>query len=213
MKSSLRNKDLLIFFDSFIFLKPFFEINSNVNIDKIDQKFLEKVKLDNILEYKNILKKLNSRNKLVSDKKIFKTSIIEKFSLQSNLANGRMTLVSEMAIAGGEVLCNGDSLLTDDFPRFTFDCNFRIFDSKLFSKKMSLPKKIYDKPFDLSVLGSLNLVNRKINFKEISIDNKMIISKENKIIYKMVFEKLLLRDGFPNMFKKDNIKEFLIEII
>ena len=52
-----------------------------------------------------------------------------------------MTLVSEMAIAGGEVLCNGDSLLTDDFPRFTFDCNFRIFDSKLFSKKMSLPKK------------------------------------------------------------------------
>ena len=41
----------------------------------------------------------------------------------------------------------------------------------------------------------------------------MIISKENKIIYKMVFEKLLLRDGFPNMFKKDNIKEFLIEII
>ena len=213
LKSSLRNKDLLIFFDSFIFLKPFFEINSNVNIDKIDQKFLEKVKLDNILEYKNILKKLNSRNKLVSDKKIFKTSIIEKFSLQSNLANGRMTLVSEMAIAGGEVLCNGDSLLTDDFPRFTFDCNFRIFDSKLFSKKMSLPKKIYDKPFDLSVLGSLNLVNRKINFKEISIDNKMIISKENKIIYKMVFEKLLLRDGFPNMFKKDNIKEFLIEII
>ena len=78
---------------------------------------------------------------------------------------------------------------------------------------MSLQKKIYDKPFDLKVLGSLNLVNRKINFKEISIDNKTIISKENKIIYKMVFEKLLLRDGFSNMLKKNNIKEFLIEII
>ena len=115
----------MIFFDSFIFLKPFFEINSNVKIDKIDQKLLEKVKLNNILEYKNILKKLNSRNKLVSDKKIFKTSIIEKFSLQSNLANGRMTLVKKIAIAGGEVLCNGDSLLTDDFPRFTFDYNFK----------------------------------------------------------------------------------------
>ena len=89
-----------------------------------------------------------------------------------------MTLVSEMAIAGGEVLCNGNSLLTEDFPRFSFDCNFQIFDSKLFSKKMSLQKKIYDKPFDLKVLGSLNLVNRKINFKEISIDNKTIISKE-----------------------------------
>ena len=124
-----------------------------------------------------------------------------------------MTLVSEMAIAGGEVLCNGNSLLTEDFPRFSFDCNFQIFDSKLFSKKMSLQKKIYDKPFDLKVLGSLNLVNRKINFKEISIDNKTIISKENKIIYKMVFEKLLLRDGFSNMLKKNNIKEFLIEII
>ena len=78
---------------------------------------------------------------------------------------------------------------------------------------MSLPKKIYNKPLDLKVLGSLNLVNRKINFKEISIDSKTIISKENKIIYKMFFEKLLLRDGFPKMFKKNNIKEFLIEII
>ena len=80
-------------------------------------------------------------------------------------------------------------------------------------KAVVTKKKIYDKPFDLSVLGSLNLINRKINFKEISIDNKIDYKQENKIIYKMVFEKLLLRDGFPNMFKKDNIKEFLIEII
>ena len=53
-KSNLRNKDLSISFNSLITFNPFFEINSDIYINKIDKKLINNFSLEKILQNKKI---------------------------------------------------------------------------------------------------------------------------------------------------------------
>jgi len=68
-KANLRNRDLSISFDSLIKIDPFFEIYSEIQINKIDKKLINNISLEKILENKQILKKFNSNNKVSYKKK------------------------------------------------------------------------------------------------------------------------------------------------
>ena len=68
-KANLRSRDLSISFDSLIRIDPFFEIYSDIHINKIDKKLINNLSLEKILENKQILKKFNSNNKVSYKKK------------------------------------------------------------------------------------------------------------------------------------------------
>ena len=119
----------------------------------------------------------------------------------------------QIFISGGEINCKGDSFLIEEYPRLNFDCKFDIDNIKKLSSKVSISKNFKKEKFNLNVVGSLNLLNKKINFKAITID-KTYNAKEEEIKYfKETFENILFEGDFFDIFKEDKIKQFIIEII
>tara|TARA_B100000965_G_scaffold376968_1_gene370666 strand:- start:1464 stop:2867 length:1404 start_codon:yes stop_codon:yes gene_type:complete len=212
-ESNLRNKYFALSFDSLIKFDPYFEINSNIIINKIDKKFIHNLKLENILENKEILKRLNSNNKILFKKKLSWNDLIQNHFLEFNLAYGRLNYSTEVFFVGGKAKCQGDALLTDDYPRLNFKCVFNIKDKKKFLKKLSIVKNLNQNSINLDIVGSLNLLNKRISFKKIDINSKNVVQEEDLLFFKENFEKFLFNQGFFNIFRKDKIKEFILEVI
>jgi len=213
IQSNFRNKEVSISFNSLIKFNPFFEINSNINVDKIDRQLFKKLSLEKIFENKEIIEKLNSNSKINFNIKRFRNNLIKSHSSNLNLAYGRLTFSSKIFISGGEINCRGDSLLIEEYPRLNFDCKFNIKDIKKLSNKVSISKNFKKETFDLNVVGSLNLLNKKINFKILIID-RIDKAKEEEIKYfKETFENILFEDDFFDIFREDKIKKFITEII
>ena len=105
-----------ISFDSLIKFNPFFEINSDIQINTIDKKLINNLSLKNILENKEILKKFNSNNKVSYKKKRSRSSLIKSHSSELDLAHGRLVFLSKISIAEGTITCKGDSLLIEEYP-------------------------------------------------------------------------------------------------
>ena len=130
-----------------------------------------------------------------------------------NLANGKLDFSNKNIISGGSIDCYGNSLITDEFPRIYFNCIFNILNKKKFLKTFSISRKIDEDSFKLTVIGSLNLYNKKINFKKITSNKNYTAKEEDMIFFKGAFEKILFKEGFFRIFKKNKIKDFLLEII
>ena len=131
-----------------------------------------------------------------------------------NLAFGRLSFSKKIKITGGEINCRGESLLVDEFPRLNFDCLFYFEDKQKLFKKFSISKK-YKKsdPTNLNIVGSFNLSNKKINFETISTTKGYQANEEDIKYFKQKFESILLNESFFEMFRKNKVKEFLLEII
>jgi len=212
-KSNLRNQDLSISFDSLIIFDPFFEINSDIYINKIDKKLINSFSLEKILKNQEILKKLNSNSKVNYNNKRLFNPLIKKYSSELNLAHGRLTFLNKVFILGGYIECNGESLLIEEYPRLDFVCLFNLEDKKKLLKKFSISKNINNDPVSLNVEGSLNLLNKKINFKKININDNYVANKTDIKYFKKTFENILFDDDFFGIFRMNKIKEFLLEII
>ena len=213
IKANFRNKDLSLIFDSSIKFDPFFEINSDVRIDMINKKLINHVSLTRILESKEILKKLNSTNKITYNKKSSFGSFIKSHSSELSLAHGRIFFVNKTSILAGAIDCKGDSILIEEYPRLNFNCFFDIKDKEKFLKNFSISEKIDNKPLKLNVIGSLNLLNKKINFEKISTSENYIAREEDKFFFKETFEKTLFNVDFFVIFILDKFKIFILEII
>ena len=212
-KSNFRNQDLSISFDSFIIFDPFFEINSDIYINKIDKKLINSFSLEKILKNQEILKKLNSNSKVNYNNKRLFSPLIKKYSSELNLAHGRLTFLNKVFILGGYVECKGESLLIEEYPRLDFVCLFNLEDKKKLLKKFSISKNINNDPVSLNVEGSLNLLNKKINFKKININDNYVANKTDIKYFKKTFENILFDDDFFRIFSISKFKEFLLEII
>ncbi len=213
VKSNLRNKNLLVSFDSLLTFSPYFEISSNIEINKMNKKLIDSLRLEQIIKNQEILKKLNSNNKITYNIKKSRNSLIQKHYTELNLAHGRLIFLSKIYILGGIVDCKGDSLVTDDYPRLNFDCTLEIKNKKKILKFFSNSKKFDNLPLNLNIIGSLNLINKKVDFEKIEIKDQYIAKEEDIIFFKDTFEKFLFDEGFFNMFKENKIKEFFLEVI
>ena len=69
-----------------------------------------------------------------------------------------------------------------------------------------------DEIFDLDVEGNLNIINKKINFKDISLNNNYKASKEDLKYFKESFENILFDENFLEIFNLKKIKTFILEI-
>ncbi len=211
--SNLKNQDLSISFDSLIRFDPFFEINSDISINKIDEKLMDSFSLEKILKNREILKKLNSNSKVnYKDKRLFRT-LIQNHNSELNLAHGRLVLLSKIYIIGGNIDCKGESLLIEEYPRLKFDCLFNLNDKKKLLKKFSISKNINNDPTNLNIEGSLNILNKKINFKKINIGKSYVANEIDMKYFKETFENILFDDDFFGIFRMNKIKKFILEII
>ena len=61
-------------------------------------------------------------------------------------------------------------------------------------------------------MGNINVLNNKINFKKITMNEDYKASKEDLNYYKQSFESILFNKDFIGIFNLDNIKDFILEI-
>ena len=211
-RSNFRNKDLSLSLDTLIKLTPFFNINSNIIITDFDSSFINKINLEKILKKKEIIKRLNSQIKISYKKHKYFNNFNEDYFFNFNLAHGRLAFTNKISLLDSSINCNGESLLTDEYPRINFDCHFNIKNKKNFFKNLSLSVNTNDKTLDFNAEGSLNLLYKKVNFKKIFSSTNYIANKEDMLYFKEKFESILFNDRFFKIFNKNKIKEFINEI-
>ena len=84
---------------------------------------------------------------------------------------------------------------------------------KKFLNKFSIKNKFDNKKLIIKTQGNINLLNKKINFEKIKIGRDNFANQEDVRYYKELFERVLFDENFLKVFKKNKIKNFLIEII
>ena len=210
--SFFRSKNLSFKNNSSITFEPFLDSNSNFKIEDIDVKIFNKLNLEKLLIHKNILKKINSKNKVNFNSKKFSYNLIDKLDLKFDLAYGRLNYSKIFFLSDNIFKCKGSINLLDEFPLLFFDCMINSKSKRDLLKKFDINIKKNNKLFNLSVKGNLSVINNKINFKEISMNNNYKASNTDLNYFKEKFENILFEDNFIKIFNLKKIKEFILEI-
>ena len=212
-KSNFRNKDLTFSFDSLIKFKPFFHVESIININEIDKNLANKLNLKKLIDNKKIIKKLNGKIDINYENKNYFIDLIESHSSEFKFAYGRLIYSSKFLIFKNEINCRGESVLTADYPKINFVCFLNIINKKKLFKKFDITNNLNSDPINLNIEGSINLVNQKINFKKIIIEDNYIANEEDKKYFNETFNRILYNENFFKIFSKSKIKNFFFEIL
>ncbi len=207
--SYLRSKNISLNGESLIILKPFLDFYSKFNIEEINPQIIKKINFDKLLNYKNLIKKINSKNEINLEPKKFSQDFINDLNLKIDLAYGRLNYIKKISINEGLFKCKGNINLLDEFPLLFFDCSIILKDKKKFLKKFSIRAKTSES-LDLKAKGNLSLVNKKINFKSVLL-NDVISSKEDLKFYNNSFENIFMNNNFIDIFNLKKIKKFILE--
>ncbi len=210
--SHFRSKNLSFKNKSEIILKPFLDINSKFNIEELSSKIFTKVDLTQLLQFKDFLRKINNKSELSFKSKKFNHFFFDDLNLKINLAYGRMNYSKKLSIANNNFQCEGSINLLEEYPLLFFNCSINTESKREFLKLFSIKNKDKDKTFKLNFKGNLNVLNRKVNFRNISNDDNYIASKEDLKYLKNTFESIFLSKNNLEIFNLKKIKEFIIEI-
>ncbi len=211
--SYFRSKNLSFDNETLITFRPFFEIETNFELEEFNAKILKKINFVKLLEIKNIIKKINSKNTIIYKTNKFSKSFIRDVNLKVNLANGRINYEKDFLIEKNFFKCEGDFNLSEEYPLLFFDCSAIIKDKKrLFKKFLINIKKSSDEVSRLKIKGNLNILNKKINFEQISLNEKKF-PKEDLKYFKNSFENILFNKRFLEIFEIKKIKNYILEII
>jgi len=208
--SYLRNKNLILNGESLIVLKPFLDFNSKFNVEKINLQIFKKVNLNMLLSQKDIIKKINSKNELYFKSNKFSRNVLNGLNLKIDLAYGRLNYIKNFSINENFFQCKGNINFLEEYPLLFFDCSIISSDKKKLLKELSIKTK-NSGPLNLKVKGNLSVVNKKINFKNILV-NDVASTKEDLNYYKNTFENILLENSFIEIFNFKKVKEFVLEI-
>jgi len=202
---SFENNNLIVF-------EPFLDIKSNFKIDDIDIEIFNKFKIEKLLTYKNLLKQINSKNEINFNSKKFSRNFIDKLDLKFDLAYGRLNYSKNISISNNIFNCKGRINLLEEFPLLFFDCLINSNTKRDFFKIFDINVKKENNIFNLNIKGNLSVINNKINFKEISMNNNYKASNADLDYFKEKFENILFEDNFIKIFNLKKIKEFILEI-
>ena len=89
---------------------------------------------------------------------------------------------------------------------------FHLKTKKKLLKKFGIKYKIKNERLNLDVKGNLNILNNKINFESIKINQDYIATKEDLSFFKNTFENILFKQNFVNIFILSKIKNFIEEV-
>ena len=211
-KFYFREKNLSLNSEGIILLNPFLEINLETQIVNLNDRLLKDVNLDSFLKFKNIIKKINSKMDLSFIQKKFSRSIIDNLNMKINLAYGRLNIEKSFEISESEFKCYSETNLLEEYPVVSFDCNLSSQDKKKLLKKFDIKYKFKNEPLNIDVKGDLNILNNKINFDSIKINQDYIATKEDLEFFKNSFENILFKQNFVNIFSLYKIKSFIDEV-
>ena len=102
--------------------------------------------------------------------------------------------------------------LLEEYPILYFECLIVSNDKKKLLKEFSINYKIRKELFALNIKGNINILNNKINFKKITINQNYEATKEDLTYFKQTFENILLDKNVSGIFNLKKIKEFILEI-
>ena len=204
-KISFKNKSLIT-------LEPFFNSNSKFEIEDIDVETFKQFKIGDLLKSKFILKQINTKNEVSFNSKKFSRSFFDKLNLKFDLAYGRLNYLKKLSISDDVFQCKGNVNLLEEFPLLFFDCSINSDTKVNLLKRFNIDVKKDNKPFNLNVKGNISILNQKINFKNISINENYKASNEDLNYFKENFENILFNGNFIGIFNSKKIKEFILEI-
>ena len=210
--SYFRSKNLSFDNETLITLSPFFEIETNLKLEELNSKIFKKINFDKLIKLRNIIKKINSKNTIIYKPKKFSKSFIDNLNSKVDLANGRLNYEKDFLIEKNYFRCKGDLNLSDEYPILYFDCSALIKDKKKLFKKFLINIKSSDEVSELKAKGNLNILNKKINFEQISL-NKKKFPKEDLKYFKNSFENILFDKKFLEIFEIKKIKNYILEVI
>ena len=210
--SFFRSKDLAFDSDGLIELKPFFKLNlssiiKDLNLKKINLNYLS------LLNSKDLIKKINIENEIIFNSKKFSRYPIDNLNVKTNLAYGRMIIEKKFSISQNIFQCDANVNLTEEFPVLNFNCNLVSKNKRELFKKLKIKNNFNSNELDLRVRGNLNIINKKINFDLIQIDNAYKASKEDLNFFKTSFENTIFDEDFLSMFQIVKLRDFLNEIL
>ena len=84
--------------------------------------------------------------------------------------------------------------------------------NKKFLKKFDIKYKIKNESLRLKFKGKVNILNRKVKFDLIEVNENFKASKEDLNYFKTSFENILFDQNFINIFNRKKIRKFLQEI-
>ena len=209
--SYFRSKYLSFNNESTIIYYPFFNLNSIFEVEDINTKILKKININKILNSKNFIKKINTKNKINFKSKKFSQNLIDNLNLTINLAYGRMKYSKKIVISDNFFMCTGDINLLQEYPILYFDCTIEAKDKKKFLRDFSIKYKIKNESFKLNAKGYINILNNKINFQNIIMNQNYEVSRDDLNYFKESFESIVFNEGFLNIFNLKKIKEFILE--
>ena len=210
--SFLRGKNLSFNNESALTFEPFFYLNSNFNVEHFNAQIFKKLNLEKIIEKKDILKKINSKSEINFKSNKFDRNSIDSVYLKIDTAYGRVNYLKKISIYDSSIKCNGNLNFLEEKPLLYFDCSVFSNNKKKFLEKFSIKTQKRDELFDLDVSGNVNVINKKINLKKVSFNNKYKATKEDLKFFKDAFEKILFDENFLEIFNLKKIKKFILEI-
>ena len=210
--SYFRSKNLSFKNKSEIVLNPFLDISSNFIVEKFNSQIFKKVKLIEFLKFKNLIMKINNQSEIKYNPKKLGQNLFEDLNLKIDLAYGRLNYSKKLLIADSIARCDGSINFLDEFPKLFFNCYLKSENKSKFLKKFSLKTKNNNELFDLNIIGNLSILNRKVNFKKITMNKSYTATEEDLKYFKKTFENILFDKNFIEIFNLKKIKEFIIEI-
>ncbi len=208
-----RGKELAFESDGRLKFKPFFEVDFNSEIKSINPIILLNINIEDLLSYKDFIKRLNIKNNTTYKSKKFSRNFISEAYLNSKLSFGRLNITKKYLISQNVFICKSDINLLDEFPVIYFKCNINSPNKKDLLKKIGIEYKAKNETIDLNFSGNLNILNNKVNFDNITMNNNYNAPEEDLKYFKEIFENLVLNNKFQNIFELQKIRSFLKEII
>ena len=211
LNTHFRNKDLSFKGKSIITFVPYFETNSSIVIEDINLKILKGIDFTKLLKSKNIIKKINSKNKIIFKSKRFSGDLIEELTSSFDLAYGRLNYEKIIKISGSLFKCKGSVNFYDEQPLLDFDCSINARSKKEFLNIFSIKQKNKGEVVDLKIKGNLNFVNNKINLKNV-FSGSYRATIEDLNYFNKEFENFFFKQHFLDIFDLKKIKNFILEI-
>ena len=199
--SFFRSKNISFKNESIITIKPFLDLNSNFEIEDFDIEMLNNIKINRLLMFKEYFKQINSKNEINFKSKKFSQNLVDTLYLKLDLAYGRLNFSKRFSISENFFQCQGDTNLLEEFPLIFFECLIFSENKKKFFKIFNQNLKEDNKNFNLVAKGNLNILNKKINFREISVDDNYKATKEDLAYFKGAFESILFEKSFIEIAK------------
>jgi hypothetical protein len=209
--SFFRNKKIAFKNKSSISLKPFLESRSKFEIENLNLKVFDRLNIEQLINFKEKLKIISSKNEIIYNSKKFNNNLIEKMNLKFNTAYGRLNYSNNISFSGHVFNCKGNLNLLEEYPLLFFDCFINAKSKHSFLKTFNIRAGSENKIFNLNVKGNLSILNKKINFKEISSSENYKASIEDMDFFEDKFENILL-ENFTEVLNLRKIKKFILEI-